>query len=96
MQHSEESKGDLRFLIPNDAKEPKDIPITLVYCNQRVTTEDATDRLRDWAEDCGIPRDCIAFYHAKVGSKRKHESEEGLQKGEIHILLCTDVVGMVC
>ena len=95
MQHSEESKGDLCFLITKDAKEPKDIPITLVYCNQRVTTEDATDRLRDWAEDCGIPRDCIAFYHAKVGSKRKCEIEEGHQKGAICILLCTDAVGMV-
>lgn len=95
MQHSEESKGDLRFLIPKDAKEAKDIPITLVYCNQRVATEDATDRLRDWAEDCGIPRNCIAFYHAKVGSKRKREIEEGLRKGEIRILLCTDAVGMV-
>ena len=66
MQHSEESKGDLCFLIPKDAKEPKDIPITLVYCNRRVTTEDATDHLEDWAEDCGIPWDCIAFYHAKA------------------------------
>lgn len=84
-----------RFLIPKDAKEAKDIPITLVYCNQRVTTEDATDHLRDWAEDCGIPRNCIAFYHAKVGSKRKREIEEGLRKGEIRILLCTDAVGMV-
>jgi superfamily II DNA helicase RecQ len=37
MQHSEESKGDLRFLIPKDAKEANDIPITLVYCNQSRT-----------------------------------------------------------
>ena len=96
MQQSEESKGDLCFLISKDAKEAKDIPITLVYCNQQVTTEDATDRLRDWAEDCGILRNCIAFYHAKVGSKRKCEIEEGLKKEEIHILLCTDAVGMVC
>jgi superfamily II DNA helicase RecQ len=34
MRHSEESKGDLRFLIPRGAKQIKDVPITLVYCNQ--------------------------------------------------------------
>ena len=96
MQHSDESKADLRFLIPKDASKPEDIPVTLVYCNQRTAAEDAADRLRDWAGDCGIAPDCIAFYHSKVGQKRKWELEEKLRKGEIRILLCTDAVGMVC
>lgn len=95
MQHSDESKADLRFLIPKDASKPEDIPVTLVYCNQRTVAEDAADRLRDWAEDCGIAPDCIAFYHSKVGQKRKRGLEEKLQKGEIRILFCTDAVGMV-
>ena len=34
MDHSEDSKGDLRFLIPLQAKQPMDVPISLVYCNQ--------------------------------------------------------------
>ena len=30
MNHSNESKGDLQFLIPPEAKQPDQIPITLV------------------------------------------------------------------
>jgi superfamily II DNA helicase RecQ len=96
MKHSEETKGSICFLIPPNAKKPKDIPITLVYCNQRTTTEDAADRARDWAIEQGITPDCIAFYHTYVGEKRKCELESLLKKGEIHILFCTDAVGMVC
>lgn len=96
MKHSEESKGDVCFLIPPNAKKPEDIPITLVYCNQRTTTKDAADHARDWAIEQGINPDCIAFYHAYVGKKRKCELESLLEKGEIRILFCTDAVGMVC
>ena len=53
------------------------------------------DRLHAWAAAEGIPTDCIAFYHAKIGEKRKRELEEKLKKGEIRILVCTDAVGMV-
>ena len=75
---------------------PEDIDITLVYCNQRVKCEDAVDKLRLWAKNIGIEESCIAFYHARIGEKRKRELEEKLRKGEIHILVCTDAVGMVC
>lgn len=95
MRHSDESKADLRFLIPKGASTPEDIEISLVYCNQRITCEDAVDRLRQWARDEGIPESCIAFYHAKIGDKRKRELEELLRRGEIRILVCTDAVGMV-
>ena len=95
MCHSDESKADLRFLIPKGASTPEDIEISLVYCNQRITCEDAVDRLRQWARDEGIPESCIAFYHAKIGAKRKRELEELLRRGEIRILVCTDAVGMV-
>ncbi|KAL4257395.1 hypothetical protein AB1N83_012438 [Pleurotus pulmonarius] len=94
-KHAEESKADLRFLIPPDAAKPEDIPISLVYCNQRVKCEDAVDRLRQWAQDAEISDKCIAFYHAKVGSKQKRELERQLAKGLIRILVCTDAVGMV-
>ncbi|KAF4590210.1 hypothetical protein EYR38_009508 [Pleurotus pulmonarius] len=94
--HAEESKADLRFLIPPDAAKPEDIPISLVYCNQRVKCEDAVDRLRQWAQDAEISDKCIAFYHAKVGSKQKRELERQLAKGLIRILVCTDAVGMGC
>jgi len=96
MRHSAESKGDLRFLIPRNASSADDIETTLIYCNERSTTEDVCDTLRDFAEDSGLPRDCIAFYHAKVGTKRKRELEELLQEGKVRILVCTDAVGMVC
>jgi superfamily II DNA helicase RecQ len=95
MQHPEESKADLRFLIPPHATKPEDIDITLVYCNQRLTTEDICDALRRWADDEGITPSCIAFYHAKIGAKRKRQLEEMLRRGEIRILVCTDAVGMV-
>jgi superfamily II DNA helicase RecQ len=97
MKHSEESKADLRFLIPNGASSPDDIPITLVYANERNATEDISDNLRQWAEDAGLedPSSFIVFYHAKIGTTRKREIEEELRKGNIHIAVCTDAVGMV-
>jgi Superfamily II DNA helicase len=96
MEHSDDSKADLRFLIPAGAHSPEDIDMSLVYCNQRIVCEDAVDRLRLWAAAEGIPAACIAFYHAKIGEKRKRELEEKLRMGEIRILVCTDAVGMVC
>jgi superfamily II DNA helicase RecQ len=96
MKHSEKSKADLRFLIPPGATKAEDIDITLVYCNQRIKCEDAVDSLRLWAKPLGIPESCIAFYHAKIGEKRKRELEGMLRRGEIRILVCTDAVGMVC
>ncbi|KAJ6604921.1 P-loop containing nucleoside triphosphate hydrolase protein [Mycena sp. CBHHK59/15] len=96
MKHPEESKADLRFLIDSTASKPADIPVTLVYCNQRLTCEDACDSLRRWARDENIPEDCIAFYHAKIGQAQKRHLEERLRKGEIRILFCTDAVGMGC
>lgn len=95
MRHPNDSKADLRFLIPKDASKAADIDITLVYCNQRTTCEDSADRIWAWAATQGIPTSCIAFYHAKIGEKRKRELEEKLQTGEIRILVCTDAVGMV-
>jgi len=96
MKHSEETKGDICFLIPPNAKKPEDIPITLVYGNQWTTTEDATDCARDWAIKQGITPDCIAFYHAYLSEKQKHELESLLEKGEIHILFCIDTISMIC
>lgn len=99
MKYSDKSKADLRFLIPQGALFATDIPITLVYCNSRTVAEDIADIIRQW-----LPRgmftnetrhDCVAFYHAKVGEKRKRELEEKLRKGEVRILICTDAVGMV-
>jgi len=95
MKHSQESFADLRFLIPVGATKAEDIDITLVYCNQRIHCEDAVDHLRFWTEEQGIDPSCIAFYHAKIGEKRKRELEEKLRRGEIRILVCTDAVGMV-
>ncbi|KAF8798379.1 hypothetical protein BYT27DRAFT_7228444 [Phlegmacium glaucopus] len=96
MNHSDEAKGDLWFLIPPEAKEPNQVPVTLVYCNQRSTTEDAADRAKDWAEEQGLPTDCVAFYHALVGDKRKRELEELLCAGRVHLLFCTEALGMGC
>jgi len=95
MEHSDDSKGDLCFLIPPGAQTTNDVPITLVYCNQRTVTEDCADRVRDWAEEQGLPRDCIAFYHALVGEKREREIEECLKTGTLRILFCTEALGMV-
>ena len=96
MKHPQDSFADLRFLITAGATRAEQIDITLVYCNQRVHCEDAVDHLRLWAQGEGIDPSCIAFYHAKVGEKRKRELEEKLRRGEIRILVCTDAVGMVC
>ncbi|KAJ7465509.1 hypothetical protein FB451DRAFT_1178991 [Mycena latifolia] len=52
------------------------------------------DALRRREMDEGIPPECIAFYHAKIGQAQKRNFEERLRNGEIHILFCTDAVGM--
>jgi superfamily II DNA helicase RecQ len=95
MKHPQDAFTNLRFLIPVGATRAEQIDITLVYCNQRIHCEDAVDRLRFWAQEEGIDPSCIAFYHAKLGEKRKRELEERLRRGEIRILVCTDAVGMV-
>lgn len=95
MQHSDESKADLRFLIPTNAECADDIPITLVYCNARTVTEICTDRTRDWAAGQGINPECIAFYHALIGEERKRELEDALERSRIRILYCTNAIGMV-
>jgi superfamily II DNA helicase RecQ len=92
MNHSNESKGDLWFLIPPDAKQPEQVPVTLVYCNQRSTTEDAADCTKDWAKEQGLPTDSVAFYHALVGDKRKREIEDLLRAGKIRLLFCTKML----
>ncbi|KDR67869.1 hypothetical protein GALMADRAFT_79410, partial [Galerina marginata CBS 339.88] len=96
MEHSDDSKGDLRFLIPPQAKQITDVPVSLVYCNQRTTTEDCADRGKEWADEHGLPTSCIAFYHALIGQERKHEIEEELRAGNIRILFCTEALGMGC
>lgn len=93
--HPDDTKADLRFLIPEDAVVPADIPISLVYFNTRIETEDACDQLQSWAQDIGIDKSAIAFYHAKIGTARKRKLEQMLRDGKIRILGCTDAVGMV-
>lgn len=95
MQHSEDSKADLRFLIPVHAHCPEDIPVTLVYCNSRTVTEICADRTRDWAMEHGIDSSCIAFYHALVGEDKKRSLEHALEKSRLRILYCTNAIGMV-
>ncbi|KAJ6610953.1 P-loop containing nucleoside triphosphate hydrolase protein, partial [Mycena sp. CBHHK59/15] len=94
--HPDDTKADLRFLIREDATVPADIPISLVYFNTRIETEDACDQLQSWAHDVGIDTSAIAFYHAKIGMARKRELERKLRNGEVRILCCTDAVGMGC
>jgi superfamily II DNA helicase RecQ len=95
MRFDNYSMADLRFLIPSGALKAEDIGISLVYCNKQITCEDAVDKLHAWAAAESISTDCIAFYHAKIGDKWKRELEEKLKSGDIHILVCTDAVGMV-
>ncbi|KAJ7803225.1 P-loop containing nucleoside triphosphate hydrolase protein [Mycena olivaceomarginata] len=96
MQFPEESRADLRFLIPPQASKPEHIPVTLGYCNTRLACEDACDAVRRWAAAEGIPPECIAFYHTKIGQAQKRNLEERRRKGKIRILFCTDAVGMGC
>jgi len=95
MKFDNYSMADLWFIIPPKVSKLEDFDITLVYCNQRTTCKDGVDRLCTWAHEMGIPPECIAFYHAKIGAKRKRELEEMLRKGEIGILICTEAVRMV-
>ncbi|KAF9472973.1 P-loop containing nucleoside triphosphate hydrolase protein [Pholiota conissans] len=89
-------KADLRFIIPVNATKASDIPITLVYCNKRKDTEECVDRMREWAVKEDIDPDCIVFYHALIGEKRKRKIEELLGKGDIRVLFCTEALGMGC
>ena len=95
MDHPEESKADLRCAIPNGAVKPEDIPVAIIYMNLRYECERTVDKLRSWLPP-GIPPECIAFYHAKIGSARKREIEILLQEGKIRIVVCTEAMGMVC
>ncbi|KAJ7107207.1 P-loop containing nucleoside triphosphate hydrolase protein [Mycena crocata] len=94
--HPDDTKADLRFLFPPGAAVAADVPISLVYCNTRIETEDSCDQLKSWAKDLGIDPSGIAFYHAKIGTARKREIERLLREGKIRILCCTDAVGMGC
>jgi hypothetical protein len=93
MQFDNYSMADLCFLIPSGTSEPDDIPITLVYCNKRITCKDAVDQLHMWAEAEGIATNCIVFYHTKIGDKRKCELEEKLRKGDIKVLSALTLLG---
>ncbi|KZT27988.1 P-loop containing nucleoside triphosphate hydrolase protein [Neolentinus lepideus HHB14362 ss-1] len=95
MKHSEESKADLAFVLPTHVARSSDIPVQLVYCNTRLACEDVVDSIRSWLPTT-IPPECIAFYHARIGEKRKREIERTLLEGEIRIVACTDAVGMGC
>lgn len=97
MKYSEESKADLRFLIPEGATTLEAIIATAIFCNQRGVAEDICDALRFWARQQGIEgaEQGIVFYHTKIGSKRKREIEEGIRNGTVRLLVCTDAVGMV-
>ncbi|KAF5335493.1 hypothetical protein D9611_012205 [Ephemerocybe angulata] len=100
LKHSEESKGDMRILIPEDAIYPSDVPVAAIYCNQRLTCETAADAARKWACEAGpllsAPEEWIVFYHSAIGSTRKREIEEGIQSGKIRLVFCTDALGMGC
>ncbi|KAJ7815903.1 hypothetical protein B0H14DRAFT_3878104 [Mycena olivaceomarginata] len=65
IMHPDDTKADLRFLLPNGATTAAEVPVTLAYFNQRIETEDACDRLQAWAADVGIEKSAIAFYHEK-------------------------------
>ncbi|KAJ7195842.1 P-loop containing nucleoside triphosphate hydrolase protein [Mycena pura] len=94
--HPDETKADLRFLIPEIATVAADIPVAPAYFNQRLGTEDACDRLQSWATSVGIDSSAIGFYHAKIGTAQKRQLEGMLRDGRIRILCCTDAVGMGC
>lgn len=91
-----ETFGDLAFLLPPKIMSVKDIPCQLVYFNSRIEAEDAADKLRSFLPGDELRRtDCVAFYHSRIGEKRKRELEEKLLRDEVRILCCTDAVGMV-
>lgn len=94
MRFEDKSFADLRFTIPRNAKGPQDIPITLIYVNERTICEDICDKLREYAPP-DSKEHTIAYYHALVGQKQKRFLEERLREGEVRILVCTDAVGMV-
>lgn len=93
MKFDELSMGDLRFTIPREAKVPQDVPITLIYANTRASCETIYDRLKHFSPTW--LHGAIAYYHAKIGQKKKRRLEERLRKGKVRIMICTDAVGMV-
>lgn len=93
MKFDESSMADLRFTIPREAKVPQDVPITLIYANTRASCETIYDRLKHFSPSW--LHGAIAYYHAKIGQKKKRRLEERLRNGDIRIMICTDAVGMV-
>ncbi|KAJ7808984.1 hypothetical protein B0H14DRAFT_3151768 [Mycena olivaceomarginata] len=82
MQFPEESRADLRFLIPPQASKPEHIPVTLGYCNTRLVCEGACDAVRRWAADEGIPPECIAFYPRQNWPSTEAKSRGAASKGQ--------------
>ncbi|KAL1750635.1 P-loop containing nucleoside triphosphate hydrolase protein [Schizophyllum commune] len=91
MQHPDGSYADLISLIPRDAKDPNDIPMTLVYAGSRLEVEDMQDFLRRHLPD-SIPPTAVEFYHRYVSDEQKERILARLRSGEIRICACTDVL----
>ncbi|KAI0309014.1 hypothetical protein OF83DRAFT_1046893, partial [Amylostereum chailletii] len=70
MQHPEDSLADLLVLIPVNATAPEDIPVTLVYVNNRVDAEAIQDFVRRHLPE-SIPDEVVEFYHRFIDDDDK-------------------------
>lgn len=94
MQHPDGSYADLISLIPRDAKDINDIPMTLIYAGSRLEVEDMQDFLRRHLPDT-IPPTAVEFYHRYVSDEQKEKILARIRSGEIRICACTDVLSWV-
>lgn len=90
----EDSFADLVGLIPAGATTRADIPVTLVYVNNRTDAEDIQDVLRAHLPD-SIPASAVEFYHRYVDQTEKESILARLRTGELRIVGCTDALGWV-
>ena len=74
MQFDKDTKADLRFSVPNGTSQPEDIPVTLIYTNSRIESEDICEAINTYLP-AGMPEDTVSFYHSRVGRERKRELE---------------------
>ncbi|KAJ8481720.1 hypothetical protein ONZ51_g5811 [Trametes cubensis] len=81
----------LDFVVEN-AKEPRDLPRTIVFVNTLNRCHAAVHRLRQRVPEA--LKACIGFYHAKRASASKVDTWAKFVDGRIRVLVATEAAGM--
>ncbi|KAF5380428.1 hypothetical protein D9615_004643 [Tricholomella constricta] len=96
MEHPMNSYRDIEFLVPDNLRNPENIPKTFLYCDDIKTGDDLTDYL-----NARVPGDLqssgvVRPYNASMSKRYRRQVMRLFKAGVIRILVCTDAAGMGC